>query len=144
MASCGLDRITGLPLYDLDHVAQCVETVFLTRLGEMITLEWFGGGLVELLGRRVTPRLIDLYRTLLALAIATWEPRLQVVRVYAPSAAETPGNTAAEVRLGHLTFAVLAYYRPRGHLGDLTVEGGLRTFLVAANDNRLAVSVAAG
>ncbi|BAQ50419.1 GPW/gp25 family protein [Methylobacterium aquaticum] len=143
MASCGLDRETGEPLYDLDHVYQSVGTLLTTRLAEMITLEWFGGGLAEILGRRLTPRLIDLYRTLLALAIRTWEPRLQVVRVYVPSATEANGNTLNAVTLGQIRFAVLAYYRPRGHLGDFTVEGGLRTFVVAANDNRLSVTLAA-
>lgn len=131
MASCGLDRETGLPLYDLDHVAQSVEFLFTTRLGELVMLRWFGSGVPELLGRRVTPAFVSVYRTILALAIATWEPRLQVVRV------DTAGNTANAVSLGQLAFQVLAYYRPRGHLGDLTIEGGLRGFGLAVNDNRL-------
>lgn len=131
MASCGLDRETGLPSYDLDHVAQCVEFIYATRLGSLIMARGFGGGLVELLGRRITVRLVALYRMLLALSIAAWEPRLQVAFIRAD------GNTANAVRLGQLKFRVLAYYRPRGHLGDFTIEGGLRGFTLAAADNRI-------
>lgn len=116
MASCGIDRESGLPLYDLDHVAQHVETIFATRLGSLVMLRWYGGGLVELLGRRITPRRVALYRFLLALAITTWEPRLAVAYI------DLAGNTTDAVRVGHLRFTVFAYYRPRGHLGDFTIE----------------------
>lgn len=131
MASCGLDRETGLPLYDLDHVAQHVETLFTTRLGDLIMARGYGAGVTELLGRRILPKLVAAYKTLLALAIATWEPRLQVVRI------EASGNTANAVTLGQLQFQVLAYYRPRALDGDFAIEGGLRGFGLAVNDNRL-------
>ena len=128
MASCGLDRETGLPLRDLDHVAQCVQTVFSTRLGERVMLRWFGAGLTELLGRRITPRLLATYRMLLAVAISASEPRLQVTRI------DASGNTTDAVTLGHLKFTVLCYYRPRAHLGDFTVEGGERALTISRSD----------
>ncbi|WP_018261359.1 GPW/gp25 family protein [Methylobacterium sp. WSM2598] len=133
MASCGLDRWTGEPLRDLDHVAQAVQTIFATRLGERVMLRWFGAGLSELLGRRITPALIGAYRMLLVLAVATWEPRLQVVRVSAA------GNTVNAVTLGQLKFTLICYYRPRGHLGDTTVEGGPRSLDIFAQDGSLLV-----
>lgn len=131
MTSCGLDRETGLPLYDLDHVAQHVETLFTTRLGDLIMARGYGAGVSELLGRRVTPTLVSGYKALLALGVDTWEPRLKVVRI------EAAGNTANAVTLGALRFQVMASYRPRGHLGDLTVEGGLNRFGLAVKDARL-------
>ena len=135
MASCGLDRETGQPLTDLDHVAQHVETLFATRLGELIMARGYGAGLSELLGRRILPALVARYKTLLALAIDTWEPRLKVVRI------EAAGNSANAVTLGQMQFQVLAYYRPRGHLGDFTVEGGLRGFRLVATGTRLRVAI---
>jgi hypothetical protein len=59
MASCGLDRVTGLPITDLAHVAQHVETLYATRLGQMIIVRARHDG-----GRRVgdllDPALVDL------------------------------------------------------------------------------------
>lgn len=136
MASCGLDRISGRPIYDLDHVAQHVQTLFSTRLAEMIMLRWYGAGLVSLLGRRITPRLLAAYRMLLALAIDTWEPRLKVVRI------DAGGNTARAVELGQLTFTVVCTYRPRALDGDFSVEGGLRALDVFARDGSLVVQLA--
>ena len=137
MASCGISRETGLPLTGLDHVAQSVELIFATRLGEIIMLRWFGSGLPELLGRRIEPRLLAVYRMILTLAIQTWEPRLQVAAIRAV------GNTTNALILGHLAFDVLVYYRPNGHRGDLAIEGGPQVFSLAANDNRLFFSLKA-
>ncbi|ACA18493.1 GPW/gp25 family protein [Methylobacterium sp. 4-46] len=135
MASCGLDRWTGEPSRDLAHVAQAVQTIFSTRLGERVMHRWFGGGLTELLGRRITPTLLSAYRMLLVLAISTWEPRLKVVRISAT------GNTVNAVELGQLKFSVICYYRPRGHLGDYTVEGGPRALDIYAVNGSLAVEL---
>lgn len=137
MASTGLDRRTGRVLRDFDHVLQSLDVIFGTRLGERVMLRWFGSGLPELLGRRITPRLVSLYVTLLALSIKLWEPRLEVVAISAA------GNTVEAVRLGELRFVVQVYYRPNGHLGDFSVEGGLRAIGVAAADNRITVGLAA-
>jgi uncharacterized protein len=137
MASCGLDRVTGLPIYDLDHVAQCLEVIFSTRQGEMIALEWFGCGMPELLGRRITPELIARYRMMLAVGIDTWEPRLKVLRT------NGSGNTINAVTLGRVRHAVIVLYRPRGHLGDSAVEGGERTLLIGASGQYPTVALAA-
>lgn len=133
MASTGIDARTGRVLRDFDHVLQSLDVIFETRLGELVMLRWFGSGLAELLGRRITPRVISAYITLLALAIKTWEPRLDVAAVKAI------GNTTDNVRLGELSFEVQVYYRPRGHLGDFTVEGGLRRIGIVSIDNRVAI-----
>ncbi|GEP11818.1 GPW/gp25 family protein [Methylobacterium gnaphalii] len=130
MSSTGIDRYTGAPLSDFEHVLQCVAVIFMTRIGEMVMLRWFGAGLPELLGRRATLTNLSLYRMVIALAINAWEPRLNVVKVVAA------GNTADGLRLGELNFTILCEYRPKALTGDLTVEGGLRKIgLTAANDN---------
>lgn len=134
MASAGIDMRTGRVLTDFDHVVQSVRIIFSTRLGSRVMLRWFGSGLPELLGRRIVPATVSRYITLIALSIFAWEPRLQVVAV------RTGGNTANAVALGELTFEVLCYYRPRGHLGDFTIEGGLRRIGVGSNDNKITVS----
>ena len=120
MTSTGIDRETGQPLSGFDHVVQCADVIFTTRIGEMIMLRWFAAGLAELLGRRITASNLGLYRSLIALGLATWEPRLAVVAVRAD------GNTAAAVTLGELRFVIECQYRPGALQGDLTVEGGLR------------------
>ncbi len=135
MSSTGVDRWTGLPLSGFAHVVQCVDVIFSTRLGDMVMLRWFGAGLVELLGRRATLRNLALYRTLIALAISTWEPRLSVVAVRADD------KTATGVALGRLKFTVLCYYRPNALKGDYTVEGGLRRIGVGASNDNKAITV---
>lgn len=129
MASTGIDRYTGLPLEGFDHAAQCVDVIFSTRQGEMVMLEWFGMGLTELIGRRATLTTLDVFRTLIALGINTWEARLNVVGVQADD------NTAAALERGDLYYVVLCEYRPNALQGDDTVEGGLRQvgFGVTAN-----------
>lgn len=131
MASTGIDGRTGRVLQDFDHVLQCLDVIFATNLGERVMLRWFGSGLVRLLGRRITPRLMSLYLQLVGLAIYSYEPRLQLVGVKAT------GNTVEAVRLGDLRFELQVYYRPRGHLGDFTVEGGLRTMRVGLSGSSL-------
>lgn len=124
MSSIGIDRITGLPIAGLAHVVQCLDVVFTARMGDMVMLEWFGSGLPELLGRRATPRNLALYRTMIAVAVNTWEPRLDVVAVRAT------GNTDADVTIGHLRFQLLCYYRPNALQGDLTPDGGVRSLIM--------------
>ena len=130
MSSIGIDRRTGLPIAGLAHVVQCLDVIFTARMGDMVMLEWFGSGLPELLGRRATPRNLSLYRTMIAVAVNTWEPRLDVVAVRAA------GNTDPDVTIGRLRYQLLCYYRPNALQGDLTPDGGVRTItVVAANDN---------
>lgn len=120
MASTGIDRASGLPLAGFEHAAQCVDVIFATRQGEMVMLEWFGLGLVELIGRRATLATLSIYRALIALGINTWEPRLSVVGV------QTNDNTEAALARGELSYTVLCEYRPNALRGDFAVEGGLR------------------
>lgn len=115
MASCGLNRFTGAPLSDWEHVLQSVDVIFDTEIGDTPYLREFGGGLRRLLGRKITPDILALATAVFALSITIWEPRLRVVKVSVAPSAE-------EVRTGAVSFVMQVIYRPRGHLGDLTEE----------------------
>lgn len=114
------DRHTGQVIDNYASALQSVEVIFTTRIGETLMLREFGGGLVELLGRLMVPSLFTAFRTLMAAGIDIWEPRFRVRRV------DLNGNVD-EVRMGHAGFTIEVDWRPRGHLGDPTVEG-VRTF----------------
>lgn len=114
------DRHTGRAIDNYSSALQSVEVIFTTRLGETLMLRQFGGGLVELLGRLMVPRLFTAFLTLMAAGIDVWEPRFRVRRV------ELSG-TVDEVRSGRAGFTIEVDWRPRAHLGDPTIEG-VRTF----------------
>lgn len=109
------DRHTGQPIGNLDSAYQSLEILFTTRLASLVMLREFGAGLLELLGRRVTPPLFAIFQQLVATAIDLWEPRFKVRRI-------TPSGSAGDVAVGILGLAIEVDYRPRGHLGDETVE----------------------
>ncbi|MGY6705924.1 GPW/gp25 family protein [Roseinatronobacter sp.] len=118
-----IDRRTGKPIDNYASALQSVETIFTTRLGERVMLREFGAGLVELLGRLMTPVLFGTFRTIMAASIDLWEPRFRVRRV------DLQGSID-DIRRGRTGFVVEVDWRPRGHLGDDTVEG-VRTFGLA-------------
>lgn len=111
-----IDQRTGEVIDNYASAVQSVGIVFSTRLAEMIMLREFGAGLVDLLGRALTPRLISTYATLMMAAIDIWEPRFRVRRIYV-------NGSVDQVRLGTVGFSIEVDWRPRAHLGDPTVEG---------------------
>jgi phage baseplate assembly protein W len=129
----GIDRRTGAVTDNLSHAYQGVEVILSTRLGSRIMRREFGGGIVELLGRLVTPSLFAAFQQLLATAIDLWEPRFQVRRISA-------NGSASELRLGHVGLTIEADYRPRGHLGDYTVERVVNFSVAFPSANKVTVS----
>lgn len=111
----GMDRETGRMLPNLDHAYQSVEVILGTRIGSRVMRRQFGGGVVELLGRAVTPQLFAAFQQLIGTAIDIWEPRLRVRRVSIDGSVEA-------LRAGRASFVFEVDYRPRGHLGDFRVE----------------------
>ncbi|MFN4098150.1 MAG: GPW/gp25 family protein [Pararhodobacter sp.] len=111
----GIDRRTGRPAGNLASAFQSVEVIFSTRLGERIMRREFGAGLAELLGRLATRSLFVAFQTLIATAIDLWEPRFAVRRIIVQGSVDG-------LRLGQARFSIEVDYRPRGHLGDETVE----------------------
>ena len=94
---------------------QGVETVLTTRIGTRVMRREFGGGVAELLGRALTPPTFAAFQQLIASAIDLWEPRFLVRKI-------TVTGTTDEVRAGTAGFSFEVDYRPRGHLGDFTLE----------------------
>lgn len=123
----GIDRRTGQVIGNLASAYQGVEVALTTRIGERLMRREFGAGIAELLGRLMTPPLFVAFQTLIATAVDLWEPRFAVRRVLVT-------GTVDEVRTGRAGFTIEADYRPRGHLGDLTVERVVSFSLLVTND----------
>lgn len=115
----GIDRNTGARLSDLDSTLQAVAFILITRLGSVVLLREFGGGVVELLGRAISLRLFLVWRQLIATAVDLWEPRLRVRRVSATGSVE-------DLRRGTAHLIIEADYRPNALRGDFTVARVLR------------------
>lgn len=111
----GIDRRTGKVIDNLSSAYQGVEVILTTRINSRVMRREFGAGVVELLGRAVTPSLFTAWLQLVATAIDIWEPRLPVRRI-------VPSGTADEIRMGRAGVLIEADYRPRAHLGDFSVE----------------------
>lgn len=127
-----IDRRTGAVIDNYASALQSVEIIFSTRLGELVLAREFGGGLVELLGRLMVPALFSAFQTLLVVGIDLWEPRFRVRSVRATASVD-------QLRLGHAGFVIEVDWRPRGHLGDETVES-IRSFNVGFGRNSVAVT----
>lgn len=118
----GIDRKTGKVIDNYRSALQSVEVIFSTAIGERVMRRYFGGGVVELLGRAMTPALFSAWVTLLAVGIDLWEPRFRVRGVYVTGTADT-------LRLGQAGVRIEVDWRPRGHLGDFSIEG-VRSFSI--------------
>lgn len=110
-----ISRYTGKVIDNLESAFQGVEIILSTRIGSRVMRREFGAGALELLGRAITPSLFAAWQQLVGTAIDLWEPRFRVRRV-------KPKGSAEELRLGHAGLSIEVDYRPRGHLGDFTVE----------------------
>ncbi|WP_420415125.1 GPW/gp25 family protein [Roseibium sp.] len=110
-----ISRRDGSIISNLESALQGVEVILITRLASRIMRRQFGGGVIELLGRLVNPHLFGVFYQIVGTAIDLWEPRFKVRQVIFDGSAE-------EIRRGHATLQIQADYRPRGHLGDFTVE----------------------
>lgn len=104
----GISRHTGKVISNLESAYQGVEVILSTRLGERWFRREFGGGVVELLGRAVTPSLFVAWQQLIGTAIDLWEPRFRV------RAISVDGSTDA-IRRGELKLSIEADWRPAAH-----------------------------
>ena len=110
----GVDRHTGKLVDGYSSALQSVEVIFTTRIGERVMRRHFGAGLAELLGRATTPALFAAWKTLIAVGIDLWEPRLRVRAVQVNAQPES-------LRLGQAAIQVLVDWRPRALSGDFSV-----------------------
>lgn len=112
----GIDRQTMLPIGNFASALQGVEVIVSTRLYSRVMRRGFGGGVVEVLGRAMSPALMGLFAQLLATSIDLWEPRLRVRRV------RFNGSLDA-IRMGNASVAIDVDWRPGALLGDFRVDG---------------------
>jgi len=131
MASTGVNRHTGRLLTDWEHVLQSIEVILATRFGDRVMRRWFGSNIPVLLGRNMVT--VTFVRFYAAVGVAlTQEPRVELIRISPLSA----------TREGHAGFLIELHYRPRGHLGDFTVEGTKRITVSPGSGDRLEVKSA--
>lgn len=110
-----IDRQTGLVIDNLTSVFQQVEMILSTRIASLVMSRNFGGGVVELLGKLVTPALFDAFRQLVGTAIDLWEPRFHVLTT-------SLDGTVNEIRSGKAALIIEVEYMPRALHGDFSVE----------------------
>lgn len=122
MASLGTDGRTGKTLSDWDHVLQSLEFVFATLIGSLVMLREFGSAVPALLGRPMNTATVLRFATAIIVAVELWEPRFRIKQV----TFSRRQNSPERMRLGGLAMTIVGEYRPRGHLGDPTPEGGDR------------------
>ena len=130
MSSLGIDMRTGKTLTGWQHVLQSLEIIFTTPIGSRVMRRAFGSAIPALLGRPMNNRTILAFATAIVVAVELWEPCFRIKQVYfarRDSATGEPVNTPEKMRLGALAMTLVGEYRPRGHLGDPTPEGGERT-----------------
>lgn len=120
----GISRTTFQPIDNLESALQGVNEILATPLRSRVIRRQFGGGIIELLGRRMTPSLFPVFLQLLASSIDRWEPRFRVRKMRIAASAE-------DVRSGQASIHIFADYRPRAHLSppDFSVERTLQLAL---------------
>lgn len=132
MVGTGMDRRTGAVLSDWPHVAQSIEVILTTRIGERMFRRVFGSQVPKLLGDPLTsPTIVRFFAAVIA-AIELWEPRFRVRSIDV-----IDGNSAERLRTGRLALKIRGEYRPRGHLGDPTPDWQERS-LTIGDDGRMA------
>lgn len=124
----GVDNRSFRPIDNLGSAIQSVETILGTSIGSRLMRREFGGGVLELLGRPLTPSLFSAWMQVVATAIDLWEPRFRVRRFLWSGSVE-------EIRRGHAALRLEVDFRPRGHLGDFTVDRVLSVSLNFADGN---------
>jgi len=116
--STGINRQTGQPLSDFDHVVQSVLVIFTTNFGERVMRRDFGSQVPGVLGKNLVPATMMRLFTAMAIAVELWEPRLKIKKFDYP----LPENSAHKLRQGQLGIRMTCEYRPRALSGDYTVE----------------------
>lgn len=127
-SSTGVDRHTGKPIGDWQHVVQSLNVIWTTAIGERVMREFFGNPGVRLLGENMTSANVLRFWQCLKVVTDLYEPRFSIVRI----TLDRPSPD--EMRKGALGFVLEGIYRPRGHLGDPTPEGQRRVSLSMEGD----------
>ncbi|OYW56781.1 MAG: hypothetical protein B7Y80_01475 [Hyphomicrobium sp. 32-62-53] len=111
--SIGINRRTGKPVADWEHVVSSIEDLLTTRLHSRVMLREYGSTMPELIDAPMNEASLMLFFSAVATACALWEPRVELTNI-----AFVEAN-----RDGQVALEMVVNYMPRGHLGDRTVEG---------------------
>jgi len=99
----GTNSTTGKPLSGLDHLRQSIRDILTTPLGSRVMLRDYGSRLFDLVDAPINRQtIVDIYAATVE-ALAKWEPRIAVSRVFATS-----------VQPGQITLSLEGTYLPNG------------------------------
>ncbi|MBB78360.1 MAG: baseplate assembly protein W [Crocinitomicaceae bacterium] len=101
-----MNRETGKPLSDADHLRQSIRDILSTRIGTRTMLRDYGSNIPELVDEPINRSTIAAIKADVINALNVWEPRMKINRV-----------TLTEVLAsGQLTFDLELVYLPNGQV----------------------------
>jgi uncharacterized protein len=118
-ASLGINRHTGQPLTDFEHVQQSLSVIFTTRIGQRIMRRTFGSMVPGLLGKELTPQTLMRFYMAIVTAVYLWEPRFSV------TSASYPGTTPQSLSQGQFGVKINGNYMPNALSGDFTIAAAV-------------------
>lgn len=99
----GTESTTGKALSGLDHLRQSIRDILTTPIGSRVMLRDYGSRIFDLVDAPINRQtIVDIYAATVE-ALAKWEPRIAVTRVYATSAEP-----------GRITLSLEGNYLPNG------------------------------
>lgn len=102
----GMNRETGKPLSDADHLRQSIRDILSTRIGTRTMLRDYGSNIPELVDEPINRSTIAAIKADVINALNIWEPRMKINRVI-----------LTEVQAsGQLTFDLELVYLPNGQV----------------------------
>ena len=100
----GMNRETGKPLSDADHLRQSIRDVLSTRIGTRTMLRDYGSNIPELVDQPINRSTIAAIKADVINALNIWEPRMRIDRVI----------LSEVLASGQLTFDLELTYLPNG------------------------------
>lgn len=102
----GIDAQTGQTLDGFPHVAQSLDKLITTIVGERTMHEWVGNPGAKLLGENGTERVVLAWVTTIWVLVELYEPRFKIRR-FVPNDID---------RVGAIDFTIIGEFRPYAHL----------------------------
>lgn len=126
----GMDAETGRYLTGWDHTVQSIGKLFTTAYFERVMRPHVGSNARRLFGELANLRTAQRFRWACALAIYLHEPRFTPLHI----------DQVDLDRTGATGWIIDGWYRPRAHLGDMTIAGRRSLTLVQAGRGGIAVT----
>lgn len=94
----GMNAQTGQRLDGIDHIRQSVADIITTPIGSRIMRRDYGSLVPELLDRPLNDALLMQVYAATVIAVARWEPRLQITGTRRTVSTDTPGAVVIELQ----------------------------------------------